>query len=648
MKLINVRIKNYKCIEDSNAFSIDDVTCLVGKNESGKSALLEAIEKLNPIDASNAGFHELDFPRRRQSQAKQDNSIESAEALVTTWQLDESDQDALKEQFCINPIKGEPFERTQGYGKGSTWAISVKDIELVKAYLDDSKLNEAEKKDLADVKTIENLISKLSEIPDRSQNQQELLDLLNADFKRGTATLGVIDFLVTRLPKVLYFSEYYRMPGRASVEEIKRLKASGQLEASHKVFLALLALASTKLDDFENVHLSEQLYANLEGVSNRITDEIFEFWSQNKNLEVEFKYDQGRSEDPAPFNSGWVFSTRIKNTRHRASVNFDERSTGFIWFFSFLVWFSQVKQEYGENLLILLDEPGLALHAKAQADLLRYINERLKGRYQVIYTTHSPFMIDPENLMSVRTVEDKVGPNNEVEGTKVGDAVLSADKDTLMPLMGALGIEITQTLFVGPHTIIVEGPGDILYLTAMSSELKKKGRTGLDPRWTIAPAGGLDKVQSFVSLFSSAVKNIAVLTDFATGDRNKIENLRKSKLLADGRILTAEKYAGQAEADIEDILGRDAYIALVNMTYELKGKSALPAKKPSDAPMRCLKEVEAHMALQADKPEFDHFAPSRYLIENLGELAGTLPGFDAALQRFEEVFKDLNKLLDLI
>ena len=60
------------------------------------------------------------------------------------------------------------------------------------------------------------------------------------------------------------------------------------------------------------------------------------------------------------------FSTRIRNERHRASVNFDERSTGFIWFFSFLIWFSQMKANYADKLIVLLDEPGLTLHGKAQ------------------------------------------------------------------------------------------------------------------------------------------------------------------------------------------------------------------------------------------------------------------------------------------
>ena len=79
------------------------------------------------------------------------------------------------------------------------------------------------------------------------------------------------------------------------------------------------------------------------------------------------------------------------------SLPFSDRSAGFIWFFSFLVAFSQVQKEHG-NVVILLDEPGLNLHGRAQADLLRYITERLMPKHQVIYTTHSPFMVPADKL----------------------------------------------------------------------------------------------------------------------------------------------------------------------------------------------------------------------------------------------------------
>lgn len=111
-------------------------------------------------------------------------------------------------------------------------------------------------------------------------------------------------------------------------------------------------------------------------------------------------------------------------------------------FFSFLVLFSQVEKTYGKNVIILLDEPGLSLHAKAQGDLLKYFDEQLKPDHQVIYSTHSPFMINPSDLMSARTVEDVViyeadGRNpKEILGTKAGDDVLSTDRD-LVPFCKA-------------------------------------------------------------------------------------------------------------------------------------------------------------------------------------------------------------------
>lgn len=103
------------------------------------------------------------------------------------------------------------------------------------------------------------------------------------------------------------------------------------------------------------------------------------------------------------------------------------------------------------NIVILLDEPGLTLHGKAQADLLRYIEEELLPKHQVIFTTHSPFLVPSDRLSDVRIVEDvlifKQGRSRpEVKGTKVSEDVLSKDKDTLFPLQGALGYDLCQSL----------------------------------------------------------------------------------------------------------------------------------------------------------------------------------------------------------
>ncbi|MBL9033103.1 MAG: AAA family ATPase [Phycisphaerae bacterium] len=253
---------------------------------------------------------------------------------------------------------------------------------------------------------------------------------------------------------------------------------------------------------------------------------------------MNFRYDHSRPADPPPFHSGWILRTRIENTRHGATTGFDQRSSGFVWFFSFLVWFNQLKKNIADNLIILLDEPGLALHASAQADLLRYIEERLAPSYQVVYTTHSPFMLDPSNLLRARTVEDvyrEVGDDESPDtdphrGTKVSYQVLRAERATLFPLRACLGYEITQSLFIGRHNLLVEGPSDLLYIDWFRRKLAAANRTSLDPLWTIVPCGGVSKVSAFMSLFGGNDLHCAVLCDFADGGKKEVEKLRSSDL----------------------------------------------------------------------------------------------------------------------
>jgi hypothetical protein len=259
-------------------------------------------------------------------------------------------------------------------------------------------------------------------------------------------------------------------------------------------------------------------------------------------------------------------------------------------------------------------------------------------------------MVDLENLLGTRTVEDVVSRDDHglerVLGTKVGDDVLSTDRDTLFPLQGALGYDITQSLFLGKHTLLVEGPSDLLYLKTMQYELRKRNRLSLDHRWTICPSGGVDKVAAFVSLFGGNKLDIAVLIDYVHGQKGQVERLRQSKLLLDGRVLTADIYSGQLEADIEDIIGGPVYTELVNQCYNLKPGYRIQSIGRQGAQTRVLKEVEQHFkSLPTGTPLFDHFEPAVFLMENREKLFAQLLGIEDALVRFERLFADLNGLL---
>ena len=576
MDLKSARVQNYKCIEDSGEFTVSALTCLAGKNESGKTALLQALRRLNPVEEAESQFNELmEYPRRRYARRSDSGD---ANVVTMTWKLSDDDVAALQETLGEGALASRKIRVRRGYKNETEWDIDFSESAIIKSLK--TLLNESTEANLEQCRKWETL----SELQDFLRSRlaegfDQLGDVLrrteeSPDQDLKSAAIGVLE---NRLPKFLYFPNYATLPGRISLDDLVRdkpLSVSEQKEG-YRVFNALLALAGTEVEEIQNTNLTEELIARLESVSNSISDEIFEYWSQNRNLAVKFNYDIGRSGDTPPFNQGHVFQMRIENSRHRVSVGFDERSVGFVWFFSFLVWFSQMERIYGDNLIILLDEPGLSLHGTAQADLLRYIREQLLPKYQVIYTTHSPFMIDVDDLPGIRTVEDKLDDRDRPLGTKVGDKVLSADADTLFPLRVAIGYSMTQSLFIGEHSLLVEGPSDLLFLHWASRQLVDRGRTGLDKRWTVTPVGGITKFATFASLFAANHLQVAILSDFHQGDKRTVRELDTSSSLETGHVFYATQFTEQNEADIEDMIGWNLYSEIVNRCYELKGDNTI-------------------------------------------------------------------------
>jgi hypothetical protein len=397
---------------------------------------------------------------------------------------------------------------------------------------------------------------------------------------------------------------------------------------------------------------SEELIADLEAASAPITEQISRYWSQNTSLRVSFLLHPGKPQDPPPFDEGQILETRILNTRHNLTLNFDERSTGFAWFFSFLVWFSQVKRAFGDNLFILLDDPGIGLHAKAQEDLLRYISQELEPHYQVIYTTHSPFMVDANNLQRARTVEDIISTGDDGRekylGTKVGEKVFSTDSDTLIPLRAALGYEMMQSMVAGHKTLLVESMTEAFYLKWFSTRLNEKGRAGLDSSWKIVPCGGGEKIGAFLGLFGANQGDVVVLMD-VTGGQKRLEQLRESELMQGCGILTMDKYIHSEEGSVEDLIGRPTYFGLVNLCYKLPRKKRLSLKAPGETvsidgqPKRLVRRIEEHFAATGlDLGSFDHYKPAEFLVEHTGKCLKKLPDLPKALDRFEGLFADIN------
>lgn len=655
MKLIKAQVTNFRSAENSEEFRIDHVTCLVGKNEAGKSTILAALAALNPHPATPMVFDkERDYPRRFLTEYASRHPKGEAVAITTTWELTDDEVAEVEDELGKGVLKSREVKISRAYGaKAPSWEIPLNLAKAIESLFEQFKLGAPERAQLKAAGNTNELVEVLTKLESPTDKQKALLERLKSF---GSITGKAAAILQPYLPRFMYFSNYDRMDGAVSIDHLQQLRTNNQLnEDRHRglrLFEEFLEYAGVPLNEILKVNTYETFNAKLQAASNNITDQILEYWTQNPDLEVQVKIEPARSGDPAPLNQGQVARARIYNNLHRVDTPFSERSAGFVWFFSFLVKFAQVKDE-DVPVILLLDEPGLSLHGKAQADLLRYFDEKLAPHHQIIYSTHSPFMVAPDKLLAARVVEDQVemkGQRRMPLGTKVREDVLSRDPDTLFPLQGALGYEITQTLFIGKHTLLVEGPGDIIYLKALSSALGKAKRTQLDPRWTLCPSGGIGNVRSFMALFGGNKLDVAVLIDYAQGQKGQVEKLRSSDILKAGRVLTIETFTGKVESDIEDLFAPALYADLLNNTYALKGKALATAEKLDAADtstVRLVKKAEAYFRTEVPVTtvEFDHYAPAEWLMLNPAFLDASRSGVPETLDRAEALFKALNALL---
>ena len=500
MKLTKVRITNFQSIQDSTEFDIDDITCLVGKNESGKTALLKSLYRLNPINEIDSNFNVTDdYPRRTMITYEDEiaeGRQEPAQVVQATYELE--------------PVDIVDFKESSEY----VFKDETPTITLRKGYSNELEL------------VYKDSSVKIGKFMYNNFNAEELIN-------NGSST-GIGEFIpnglnvetaiflkhiVERIPKFFYFDEYYQMEGRDNIDALRQREANNTLKESDYPLLGLIHLAGLNLNQIIEPRRTEDLIARLEASSNSLTQKVLPYWSQNQHLEMEFDIRQGYPDDPPDMRSGTNILGRVRNTKHGVTTALGTRSRGFVWFFSFLAWYQDLRKR-NENLILLLDEPGLFLHAKAQGDLLRYFKQELALHHQLIYTTHSPFMVDPRHFDRVRIVQDlsieldSDDLSTEQQGTKVITEVLEAIPDSLFPLQGALGYEIYQTLFIGPNSLVVEGVSDLLYIQTISALLQQKGKTGLNPDWTITPVGSSDKVPTFVALLGANTNlNIAVLIE---------------------------------------------------------------------------------------------------------------------------------------
>lgn len=631
MKLTKVIIHKYKSFLTEQTYKVESqITRIVGKNESGKTALLEALAKSNYFE-DNVDFQfnkDLDYPRSELIKTRNENPA----VLTCEYELSDEDVVSVEDDFGEGIISKHIFSLTSYYDNTRTTTGVAVNFDVFKNWLITSFDVGDQGKELlrtaATFSDLENVVSEDETTLGIKEIQTELNKIKKGAGKWKNPLEGYIylTYILPAVPKLWYFSDYFSLPCRINLNEFAAGTPTGSMSSEEfKIVKALFELSGLQVSDIQSEVNFEAFKAQLEATSNSITDDMFEYWTTNQNLEIRFDIEHVA-------NNARYLNIRIYNSKHRVTLPLKNRSKGFLWFFSFLVWFSKIQGNKDSKYILLLDEPGLSLHASAQNDLLRFIDEKLAPEYQVIYTTHSPFMIDSLKLNEVRTVYDT---QNSKIGSVVSDAVEEKDSDTLFPLQAALGYTIAQNLYVSPQNLLVEGISDLVYLNHFSAILKDMGREGVSDDVTIVPVGGADKIATFISLMRGNELSTVCLLDTFTdqGAEVRLKRMVEQKIIADKKILYYHSIIGQTFADIEDLFSKEEYLALYNGAF---GASVRISDLDMDKPiMLQLKRLNGNKS-------FNHYSPANYMAKNVGILSFS----GETIGRFEKLFSMVNKKFD--
>ena len=616
MKLSQARVVNYRSIDDSSWVKVDDVTALVGKNESGKTAFLQAIRKINSISGEEDGFTIRDYPRKGYIKYKKIHEQNPCEVAQAEFELSAEEVTEIEANFGNGVLASNKVIVTKNYKNERAWKIDLSDS-------------------ISSSSVPNSFTEPSNPTPTSFQNAVQ-----NPGSNVSVSEKIAEQFLERWLPKFVYFDNYSLMRGKISINELReRSENGGPLDDADRTFLSLLTLSGVSLEDLEKDLGYEDIKVELESASITITDEIFEYWQQNRQLKVEFDVSQADPRDPAPLNEGKILHVRIENARHRVTVSFDERSKGFVWFFSFLSYFSHLEETESGDLIILLDEPGTALHAMAQKDFLRFMDERLSPRCQVLYSTHSPFMIDLDKLHRIRLVQDMDGV-----GTVISDDAVHNDRETVFPLQMALGYQMAQTLFLAPHCLMVNSPSDLIYLQVLGDMVTEVSGARIDPRWVIIPVGSTDNLSTFVTLLGENYVSVAVMMDLTPTNREKIEAINKKNEMEGENPVKWVQVTRVRDADIEDLFDPKVYLELVNRSYARQLDEPLTMRTITDSNPRIVERLKAYFSRTGlAGGVFDRYVPAAYLLENFDNFKGNLS--EDTLEKIQALVERINSLI---
>jgi hypothetical protein len=324
-----VHVTNFLSVEDSTEFEIEpDITCLVGKNESGKTAVLQAIYRSNPVETSVTFREAIDFPSRLTGQRRTWKPDEQVPVVKLTMELEAPEMADLERVLGGGVLTSRTVTVTTGYRIAETsYDLAVDQAVIVNHLRRQLDISLGTHDPVANASTIAEFYAALTDILEPTSTVTKMIQRIEAWPERDVELHIVDQYLDAWTPKFLYFDDYDVMPGKVSIPDLinrRGLPAPHGLTRGERALLSLLSMADVRLEDFQGTTEHEELIRQLENTGNVISDEVFQYWTQNDQLEAELKVLEPETSAVPPLNQGPILQVRVHNRRHRASVPFDD------------------------------------------------------------------------------------------------------------------------------------------------------------------------------------------------------------------------------------------------------------------------------------------------------------------------------------
>ena len=611
MKAIRFRVQNFRNIDDSGWIELERVTAFVGRNESGKTALLKALHKFNPATPEPYD-PQREFPRDRYTRDYVSNGSKGEDWPVCSVEFEIPEELRIKIDKLLKESGKSPKKVTATrYYDGTLKleyepAIEDKPVvpdpvlsaldafasnarRLVSPDIDQEEATAAQRTELINWTTgwkdklkdkddlrgdegVEQLSILRTEVEIYSNPQTaDMVEALQKaiepvlDAANEPSVIDQIDEMIKQnLPVLIYFENYGILDNAIwlprFLEDLEHDPNNSRVRTINAMFqhVGLDPKEITELGDVHTLEARRRGFhvepEQIAAAQKRKDDRAIKLNSASIDISRKFSewWSQRRHKIHYQADGDYFRIWIADDRREDVQIELEARSKGFQWFFSFYLVFL-VESEYGhKDAILLLDEPGLHLHPTAQQKLIAFF-EKLSETNQLAYTTHSPFLIDGEHLHRIRPVtEDDTGHS------RITSETWPKDRETIFPLQAAAGYAMIRGLFQHRKNVLVEGMSDFYYLHALSQQCAKSGRTALPDDIYITPCGGTKHVGHFASMFLGHEVRPLVLLDGDDAGRARQDALMK-ELYVDHNsgILMLDDVLNRPgeEVEIEDILG---------------------------------------------------------------------------------------------